>query len=128
MFVGYATESWVDPNLDAQVSELVQAGCERIFTDGTTSGKIANRPGLSSALDYLRTDDTFVIVQLNRLDLPLKQLLGFLVMLEERGVAFQSLHDQIDPTTPEGQMLWHMLMDLAAFEERNSRPHIEASR
>jgi DNA invertase Pin-like site-specific DNA recombinase len=44
-------------------------------------------------LDYLRRNDTFVILQLNRLALPVKQLMGLLVMLARRGVAFQSLDD-----------------------------------
>jgi DNA invertase Pin-like site-specific DNA recombinase len=78
----------------------------------TTSVKSANRPGLRSVLDYLRRNDTFVILKLNRLDLPVKQLMGLLVMLERRGVAFQSLDDQVDPTTPEGQTIWRMLLEL----------------
>jgi DNA invertase Pin-like site-specific DNA recombinase len=66
-------------------------------------------------LDYLRRDDTLVILHLNRLALPVKHLVGLLVMLDRRGVAFQSLEDPIDPTTPAGQMLWRMLLGLAAF-------------
>jgi hypothetical protein len=42
--------------------------------------KIAHRPGLRSVLDYLRMDDTLVILQCNRLALPVKQLLGLFVL------------------------------------------------
>jgi DNA invertase Pin-like site-specific DNA recombinase len=116
MFVGYATACRADPTLPTQVSELAQAGCGRIFTDGPTPMQIAHRPGLRSALDYLRMGDTFVVLKLDRLALPMKRLLGLLVLLDDRGVAFQSLYDQIDPATPTGQMLCRMLLALAAFE------------
>jgi len=116
MFVGYATACRADHNLHTQVSELAQAGCGRIFTDVPTSMQIAHRPGLRSALDYLRMGDTFVVLQLGRLALPMKRLLALLALLDDRGVAFQSLYDQIDPTTPAGQMLCRMLLALAAFE------------
>ena len=116
MFVGYAVASHVDADLDAQVRALAWVGCGRIFTEVITSVKSAHRPGLRSVLDYLRMDDTLVILQCKRLALPVKQLLGLLVMLEGRGVAFQSLNDQIDSTTPEGQMIWRMFLGLARFD------------
>jgi DNA invertase Pin-like site-specific DNA recombinase len=71
MWVRYATVSKVDSTVDTvdtQVRELVQAGCERVFTDPTASMKITHRPGLNSALDYLRKDDTFVTLQLIRIE------------------------------------------------------------
>jgi DNA invertase Pin-like site-specific DNA recombinase len=116
MWVGYATVSKVDSTVDTQVRELVQAGCERVFTDPTASMKITHRPGLNSALDYLRKDDTFVTLQLIRLNLPIQQLLKLFVMLEACGIAFQSLYDPIDPATSEGQMLWRFLMAMTVFE------------
>jgi DNA invertase Pin-like site-specific DNA recombinase len=75
MLVGYATVSQIDSTVDPQVRELVQAGCKRVFTDVTASVQITRRPGLNSALEYLRQDDTFVALQLIRLNLPIKQLL-----------------------------------------------------
>ena len=82
----------------------IRPGCERVFTDVTASVQVTRRPGLNSALEYLRQDDTFVTLKLMRLNLPIKQLLNFFVMLEARGVSFQSLYDPIDPVTSEGQM------------------------
>jgi DNA invertase Pin-like site-specific DNA recombinase len=82
MLVGYATVSQIDSTVDTQVREFVQAGCERVFTDVTASAQITRRPGLNSVLEYLRQDDTFVTLQLMRLNLPIKQLLNFFVMLE----------------------------------------------
>lgn len=116
VLVGYATVSQIDSTVDTQVRELVQAGCERVFTDVTASVQITRRPGLNSALEYLRQDDTFVTLQLIRLNLPINQLLRFFVMLEARGVSFQSLYDPIDPATSEGQMLWRFLLALTVFE------------
>ena len=116
MRIGYATVSQVNTSIDTQVREIGQAGCERVLTDGAASVRMAYRLGLSGALDYLRKDDTFVTLQLVRLNLPIKQLLKFFVMLEARGVTFQSLHDPIDPTTSEGQMLWRFFLALTVFE------------
>jgi DNA invertase Pin-like site-specific DNA recombinase len=116
MLVGYATVSQIDSTVDPQVRELVQAGCERVFTDVTASVQVTRRPGLNSALEYLRQNDTFVALQLIRLNLPIKQLLKLFVMLETRGVSFQSLYDPIDPATSKGQMLWRFLLALTLFE------------
>jgi DNA invertase Pin-like site-specific DNA recombinase len=112
--VGYAMVSQSDSTVDPQVRELVQAGCERVFTDVTASVQITR--GLNSALEYLRQDDTFVALQLIRLNLPIKQLLKLFVMLKTRSVSFQSLYDLIDPPTSKGQMLWRFLLALTLFE------------
>jgi hypothetical protein len=56
MRVGYAIRShhMADECFDAQLGELTRAACGCLFTDQPIRGKITDRPGLSSALDYLR--------------------------------------------------------------------------
>jgi len=45
---------------------LTEAGCHRVFEDKISSRR-ANRAGLASALDYLRTGDTLCVWKLDRL-------------------------------------------------------------
>jgi DNA invertase Pin-like site-specific DNA recombinase len=118
MRVGYAIHShhMTGECFDVQLSELTQAACGCLFTDQLIRGKITDRPGLSSALDYLRKDDVLVVFKLDRLGMTLPQLLELLMILEEHGVAFLSLRDHIDSTTPEGQMICRVLRALTSFE------------
>ncbi len=66
MLIGYARVSTTDQNLALQKEALEKAGCERIYED-TISGTRAERPGLTKALEMLRSGDTLVIWKLDRL-------------------------------------------------------------
>ena len=118
MRVGYAIRShdMTDDCFNVQLSELTRAACGCLFTDQPIRGKITDRPGLSSALDYLRKDDVLVVFKLDRLGMRLRQLLELFTILEERGIALLSLHDQIDSTTPEGKMICRFFLALTTFE------------
>ena len=55
MLIGYAQVSTYDQNLSLQNDPLLEAECERIF-EGRLSGAKTQRPGLSEALSYTRTE------------------------------------------------------------------------
>lgn len=76
MKIGYARVSSLEQNLDAQLDELKQAGCEKIFTD-KASGAKEERVGLKEALEYVRAGDCLVVFKLDRLARSLKQLVKF---------------------------------------------------
>ncbi len=59
MLIGYARVSTRDQTTELQTEALSAAGCERVFED-QSSGSREDRPGLSCALDYLRTGDTLI--------------------------------------------------------------------
>jgi DNA invertase Pin-like site-specific DNA recombinase len=46
----------------------------------------------------------------------LKHLIELLTVLNERGVEFVSLTEQIDTTTPSGKLIFHVMGALAEFE------------
>src|SRR5690348_6903330 len=101
MLVGYARVSTQDQHLALQQDALEKAGCSRLFTD-TISGATAERPGLKQALEYVRAGDVLVVWKLDRLGRTLKQLIELVNDLQQRGIGFKSLTENIDTTTPGG--------------------------
>lgn len=115
MRVGYARVSTGEQNLDLQTDELKEAGCEKVFTD-RISGAKAERPGLQKAMEYLREGDVLVVWKLDRLGRSLKDLIGKVEALAERGAEFKSLREGIDTTTSAGKLTFHLFGALAEFE------------
>ena len=125
MLVGYARVSTHDQTLVLQQDALDQAGCQRIFTD-TASGARAERAGLAEALEYVRRGDTLVVWKLDRLGRSLQHLIATLTDLQERGVGFRSLTEQIDTTTSGGKLIFHLFGALAEFERDIIRERTQA--
>ncbi len=113
--IGYARVSTRGQNDDSQVDDLTACGCEKIFTD-TASGKHAARPELDKALAYLRKGDVFVITRLSRAMRSLKHLLALADELRERSVGLVVLKQQIDTTTPQGRLVFHLLGAIDEFQ------------
>ena len=95
MLIGYARVSTHEQHLTLQTDALQQAGCQRIFED-RISGAGSDRPGLKSALEYVRKSDTLLVWRLDRLGRSLKDLIEIIGSLEKRHVGFKSLQESID--------------------------------
>jgi DNA invertase Pin-like site-specific DNA recombinase len=115
MQIGYARVSTADQTLSLQQDALTSAKCAPIYTD-TMSGTKDRRPGLEQALSHLRVGDTLVVWRLDRLGRSLKHLIDTIQDLEQRGVGFKSLTENIDTTTPGGKLIFHIFGSLAEFE------------
>src|SRR5438067_795339 len=115
MYIGYARISTGEQTLDLQRDALEKAGCERLLTD-TASGAKTERPGLTQALEHLRTGDTLVVWRLDRLGRSLRHLIDTLTDLDQRGIGFKSLTENIDTTTSGGRLVFHLFGSLAEFE------------
>jgi DNA invertase Pin-like site-specific DNA recombinase len=113
--LGYARVSTLDQNDDLQRDALESAGCYRVFTD-KASGKLDQRPQLIAVLDQLRPGDTLVVWRLDRLGRSLRHLIETIKELADRGIAFRSLTEQIDTSTPGGRLIFHVFGALAEFE------------
>src|SRR3954453_6743289 len=98
MLIGYARVSTDEQNLDPQRDALEKANCEQIYTD-RISGTKAERKGLTEALSHLRQGDTLVVWRLDRLGRSLRHLIDTITALNDRGVGFKSLQENIDTTT-----------------------------
>jgi len=113
--LGYARVSTLQQDEALQHDALRQAGCDRVFVD-KASGKLESRPALDDLLDRARPGDTVVVWRLDRLGRSLRHLLEVVSELERRGVAFQSLTEAIDTSTPGGKLVFHLFGALAEFE------------
>jgi len=104
--IGYARVSTGLQNLDLQEDQLNQYGCEKIFNDHM-SGSKSKRPGLDKAIEFARSGDTIVVDRLGR---NMEDLITLVNELNERGVSFHSLEENItmDKSSSTGQLLFHL--------------------
>jgi DNA invertase Pin-like site-specific DNA recombinase len=125
MLIGYARVSTHEQTLNLQQDALNKAGCTRIFTD-TASGTKTERKGLEEALNYVRKGDTLVVWRLDRLGRSLPHLISTMTDLEQRGIGFKSLTENIDTTTSGGKLIFHIFGALAEFERNLIRERTQA--
>lgn len=127
MKIGYARVSTEDQNPDLQLTALKAAGCERIFTDKATGANV-KRPELTKCLKALNKGDTLAVWKLDRLGRSLHDLINLLDELKSRVVAFQSVTEAIDTTTPTGRAMWQMVGILAELERSLIQERTKAGR
>jgi DNA invertase Pin-like site-specific DNA recombinase len=130
--IGYARVSTGLQNLNLQEDRLNQYGCEKIFSDHM-SGSKSKRPGLDKAIEFARSGDTIVVWRLDRLGRNMEDLITLVNELNNRGVSFHSLEENItmDKSSSTGQLLFHLFAAFAEFErnlilERSSAGRIAA--
>ncbi|AMW22461.1 MULTISPECIES: recombinase family protein [Staphylococcus] len=132
MKIGYARVSTGLQNLNLQEDRLNQYGCEKIFSDHISGAK-SKRPGLDRAIEFARSGDTIVVWRLDRLGRNMADLITLVNELNNRGVSFHSLEENItmDKSSSTGQLLFHLFAAFAEFErnlilERSSAGRIAA--
>ena len=113
--IGYARVSTHLQDEALQLDALQGAGVDRVFVD-RASGTLNERPGLTSALECARPGDSLVVWRLDRLGRSLRHLIDVVQGLQQREVAFVSLTEQIDTSTPGGRLIFHVFGALAEFE------------
>lgn len=131
MIIGYARVSTAEQSLHAQIDSLDEAGAERVFSE-TVSGATAKRPELQRMLDQLRQGDVVVVTKYDRLARSLRDLLDIVEAIKARGAGFRSLAEDIDTTTPAGELIFHVFASIAHFERRRiaerTREGLDAAR
>lgn len=116
MMIGYARVSTDDQNLALQVQALEREGCDRIYTDQGISGASMSRPGLTQALEHLKSGDSLIVWRLDRLGRSLPHLVQLLNSLAQRSIYFHSTTEHIDMRSSGGRLVFHMMAALAEFE------------
>jgi len=129
MLVGYMRVSSGSDRqtTDLQRDALLAAGVDQrhLFEDHASGAK-DDRPGLISALAFVRPGDVLVVWKLDRLGRSLSHLLTIVNALRERNVAFRSLTEGMDTTTASGELLFHVFGALAQYERALTRERVVA--
>ena len=119
----YARVSTIDQEPENQLQELRRYVAARGWTaveyvDRGVSGAKERRPALDEMLAAARRRKVDVVVcwRLDRLGRSLKHLITLLDELQSLGVAFVSLAEGIDATTPAGKLQMHILAAISEFE------------
>jgi DNA invertase Pin-like site-specific DNA recombinase len=98
------------------------------FIDDGVSGASESRPALDRLIKDAkrRKFDVLVCWRLDRLGRNLRHLITLLDELQALGVAFVSLAEGIDATTPAGKLQMHILGAIAEFERERIRERVLA--
>ena len=129
MLVGYMRVSSDNDRQSTalQHDALIAAGVDsRHLFEDKASGARDDRPGLKACLDFLKPGDTLVVWKLDRLGRSLSHLLAIVTGLRDNGVAFRSLTEGMDTTTPHGELLFHIVGALAQYERALTRERVQA--
>ena len=100
-----------------QRDALLAAGVDpRHLFEDYASGAKDDRAGVARALEFVRPGDVLVVWKLDRLGRSLSHLLAIVTSLKKKQVAFRSLTENLDTTTPSGEFLFQVFGALAQYE------------
>ena len=124
--IGYARVSTMETrqHLHRQLDALNTADCGRIFEEHA-SGADADRPQLTACLDYLRSGDVLVVLDLDRLGRRAVDLVALIDSLESRGIGFKALNSPMDTTTPAGRAFMQIQAAFAEMERNLIRQRVQ---
>ncbi len=129
----YARVSTADQTCENQLLELHRYATVRGWTvtdyvDTGVSGAKDRRPALYTLLADAkrRRFDVLVVWRLDRLGRNLRHLVTLLEDVQALGIAFVSLAEGIDATTPAGKLQMHILAAIAEFERARIAERVRA--
>jgi len=136
---GYArvsTEEQVKSGSLDQQREAIRSYCKsrgyelvRLFTDAGVSA-LSHRPEWEELMRRLEAGEAeaVVVTKLDRWGRSVKDLVTSIDQLQRWGIAFVSIGDSIDTSTPNGRLLFHILSAFAEFEREVIRERLAAGR
>ena len=129
----YARVSTLDQEPENQLAELRRYAAARgweaaEYVDHGASGADERRTALEAMVQDVRRRRVDVVVcwRLDRLGRGLRHLVALLDEFHALGVAFVSLGEGIDCTTPAGRLQLHVLAALAEFERARIAERVKA--
>ena len=129
MLVGYMRVSSESDRqtTDLQRDALLAAGVDsRHLFEDHASGAKDDRLGLTQVMEFVRPGDVLTVWKLDRLGRSLAHLLSIVTSLKDKQVAFRSLTEGMDTTTPSGELLFHVFGALAQYERALTQERVLA--
>ena len=124
---GYARVSTLIQDLEVQIDKI-KGYCNykdydliRIYTD-KASGKNLERPGFQEMLSMIKNQNNplnigaIVVYRMDRISRSTRDMINLAEDLQELGVQFVSLTENIDTTTKEGRFFAHLISAFAELE------------
>ena len=98
------------------------------YVDNGISGMKDRRPQLDRLIEAARKRqiDVVLVWKLDRFGRSLKQLVNALEELSSLGIGFISYQDNLDLTTPQGRLMFHIIGAMAEFERELIRERVKA--
>ena len=98
------------------------------YTDTGVSGSKESRPALNRLMADAcqRRFDAILVWKLDRFGRSLRHLVNALAELEALGVAFISLRDNLDLSTPSGRLMFQIIGAMAEFERALIQERVRA--
>ncbi|MCG6796360.1 recombinase family protein [Geobacillus sp. YHL] len=119
MKYGYARVSSSGQNLEAQLKQLEEFGCEKIFKEKVSGRKKDNREQFNKLLETVKEGDVIVVTKLDRFARSTKDALNTIEYLNSKGVGLVVLNmggEKVDTTTAIGKLMVTILAGIAEFE------------
>jgi len=98
--IGYARVSTVEQNLDRQLVQLQDVGCDLIIKE-KASGASLERPQLQKLLNELQEGDIVLVSDLTRITRSTQDLFTLLERIKQKGAGLKSLKDTWLDTSEE---------------------------
>ncbi len=121
--------------LDKEISRMIEDNPDITyeilnFEDFAVSGKNIERPGFKRMMDFVEKGkiDIIIFTKLDRLARSLQDLLNTASRLESNGVKFIVVEQNLNTSTSQGKLLFHILGAFAEFERAMIRERMEAGR
>jgi DNA invertase Pin-like site-specific DNA recombinase len=98
------------------------------YVDSGVSGSKESRPELNRLMSdvHLRRFDVVLCWKVDRFGRSLKHLVNALADLDSYGVAFVSLRDNLDLSTPSGRLMFQIIGAMAEFERSLIQERVRA--
>jgi DNA invertase Pin-like site-specific DNA recombinase len=119
---------------EMQLGELTEYASRRgwkvvgHYVDEGVSGSKESRPALNPLMGdaHRRQFDIVLVWKIDRFGRSLKHLVNALADLDAYGVAFASLKDNLDLTTPSGRLMFQIIGAMAEFERALIQERVKA--
>lgn len=115
MKYGYARVSTVNQDLESQLQQLNNEGCDKIYQDKFT-GTTNDRPQFNDLLDVLESGDTLVVTKLDRFARTTREGIELIQDLFKRNIKVHVLNMGLVEDTPTGRLILNVMLAFAEFE------------